>query len=351
MLGLTRPDDRQVNIFPDFAPQLNPVATPPLEDFDVIVEAAGQKVTTGADLHTIFAQNPLGEIKLKVERPAKEDHQKRRWEWKHEPQVIDVVLNPRPVRELGLGMKAGPIVAIRDDSPAMRAGIEEGDVLVEIDGQPLGDPLSLTQRLTPTTSTPEELTIVVDRPVANGKSERKTFQVTPEVPLQSLSLMATNPISVEPLGIAFRVTTDVASVAPGGPAAQAGIKPGDTMTRVEFVPGVDETLINKLSNVAGPSIFDKADLLDGATWPGVLSQLQAVFPQSTVKLTWTRDGKEMSGAATLRESEDFFDDARGLRLYPLQITHTAANWSDAFGLGFRETKEKLVQTTLILRGW
>ena len=349
MLGLTRPDDRQVNIFPNFAPQLNPIATPPLEDFDVVVEAAGQRVTSGADLHTIFAQNPLREIKLKVERPAKEDHQKRRWEWNHEPQVIDVVLKPRPVRELGLGMKIGPIVAVRDDSPAMRAGIEEGDVLVEIDGQPLGDPLSLTQRLTPTTSTPEELTVVVDRPLADGKSERKTFQVTPEVPLQSLSLMATNPISIEPLGIAFRVTTDVASVAPGGPAAKAGLKPGDTLTRVEFVPGVDDALVRKLTNVAGPSMFDKVDLLDGATWPGVVYQLQAVFPQSTVKLTWTRDGKEMSAAATPRDSEEFFDDARGLHLYPLQITHTATSWSDAFGLGFREIKEKLLQTTLILR--
>jgi len=104
-----------------------------------------------------------------------------------------------------------------------------------------------------------------------------------------------------------------------------------------------------MTNVAGPFVFGKADLQDDATWPSVVSQLQAVLPQSTVKLTWTRDGKAMSAEATPRDAEDFFDDARGLRLYPLQITHTATNWGEAFGLGFRETKEKLLQTLLILR--
>jgi regulator of sigma E protease len=349
MLGLTRPDDRQVNIFPDFASQFNPVASPPLEDFDVVVEAAGQKVTSGADLHSIFVQNPLGEMKLKVERPAKEDHQKRRWEWKHEPQIVEVTLKPRPVRDLGVAMKVGPIIAIRENSPAMRAGLQVDDVLVEMNGAPLGDPLALTQRLTPTSSTPAEITIAVDRPGKDGKSERKTFQVTPEMPLQSLMLISTNPIAIEPIGVALRVTNEVASVEAGGPAAKAGLKAGDLMSRVEFVPGADEPTLKKLTNVSGPFLFEKVDLLEKGTWPAVVAQLQAILPESTVKLTWTRNGKEMSAAAVPQDAAEFFDEARGLRLYPLEITHTAANWGEAFQLGFRETKEKLFQTILILR--
>jgi regulator of sigma E protease len=349
MLGLAGPKDRQVNVFPDFAPQMNAVASPPLEDYDVVIEAAGQEVTSGADLQSIFAQNPCGEITLKVERPAKEDHKKRRWEWQHEPQVVDVKLSQRPIRDLGVQMKIGPIMAIRDDSPAMRAGLKEGDVLVEIDGEPIGEPLSLTQRLTPTSSTPAELTIVVLRTGKEGKTERKSFQVTPEQPQQSHSLMWMNPVAIEPIGIAFRVTNDVASVTPGGPAEKAGLRPGDTLTLVAFEPGIDDQAQGKLASVVTPFLFEKVDLADKGSWPAVVSQLQMLPAQSSVTLTWTRNDKKMSGPAAPVDAEDFFDDARGLRLYSLEITHTAANWSEAFGLGFRETKEKLLQTALILR--
>jgi regulator of sigma E protease len=263
--------------------------------------------------------------------------------------VIEVALSPRPVRELGLTVKHGPIVAIREDSPAMRAGLQVDDLLVEIDGQPIGDPLSLTQRLTPKSSMPEEVTVTVERPLPGGKSERKSFQVTPEIPLRSLSLFPTNPISVEPLGIAFRLTDEVAAVAPGGPAAKAGLKKGDKLTRVDFLLGGDDATAEKLKSVHPQAGIDEIVFDDDGTWTEVVYQLQSIFPDSTVKLSWTRGDKAMSAAATPRDSQDFFDDSRGVQLYGLKVMHVAAHWGDAFALGFRETKEKLFQTLLILR--
>ncbi|HEX5106750.1 MAG TPA: site-2 protease family protein, partial [Pirellulaceae bacterium] len=353
LIGLAGPRDRQVNIFPEFAAHLNPAATPTLQDFDVVVEAAGQEVTSGEDLQAIFARQPLGEMKIKVERPAPEDLKKRRWEWQKSPQTIDVVLTPRPIRELGVAMKIGPVLAVRENSPAARAGILVDDQILEIDGQPLGDPLSLSQRLTPGDE-PQDVTITVNRKGAGGKPERKTFTLTPEAPLQSMSLLlqsvaGANPISIEPIGVAFQVTSEVESVAAGGPAEKAGLQSGDIVTKVEWQPGVSDDLAGKLQSIVNPMVFETIDLQDKGTWPTVASRLQAVVPQTKARLTWTRKGKEMSAVLEPRDAADFVDDARGIALYPLEVEHVASDWGDAFALGFRETKDRLFQTLLILQ--
>jgi regulator of sigma E protease len=351
MLGLAGPRDRQVNIFPEFAAHLNPQSNPPLEDYDVIVEAAGEEVTSGEDLQAIFAREPLGNLAIKVERPAPEDRKKRRWEWKHPHKTLSAVLSPRPIRELGLAMKIGPILAIRENSPAMQAGLLVGDQIVQIDGAPVGDPLSLSQRLTPASSTPSEVSIVVERKDRGGKTIQKTLQVVPEMPLQSLMLMGTNPISIESIGVAFDVTDEVAAVDPKGPALKAGLQKGDLVTLVEFVPGVDSGVVTKLESVTGnPFIFEEIDLeKEGAAWPRVVTRLQGLFPQTKVKLTWLRGGKKMTAEVQPQDAAEFFDDTRGVNLYPMEITHIAADWSEASQLGFREIKERLFQTLLILQ--
>jgi regulator of sigma E protease len=145
------------------------------------------------------------------------------------------------------------------------------------------------------------------------------------------------------------VTAEVESVAAGGPAAKAGLQKGDVVTEVEFLPGVSDELVQNLKKLNGPFVFEKIDLQKDGSWPRVMARLQVIFPQSKTKLTWTRGGKIMSGEIAPRDSADFFDDSRGVILYPLEITHIAANWGEAFQLGFRETKERLVQTLLILQ--
>ena len=61
--------------------------------------------------------------------------------------TIPVEVGPRFLRRYGLEMELGPVVAIRPGSPAAAAGVQTGDTIDSIDGQSVGDPLTLPQRI------------------------------------------------------------------------------------------------------------------------------------------------------------------------------------------------------------
>ncbi len=74
----------------------------------------------------------------KNEQPGEQESEVR-------PATIEV--DPTPLRDFGLIMTAGPIVAVQDKSPAAKAGIKSGDRLESIDGKPVGNPLTLPERM------------------------------------------------------------------------------------------------------------------------------------------------------------------------------------------------------------
>ena len=60
---------------------------------------------------------------------------------------MDVDLAPAPFYSLGLEMKIGPLVAIQQGSVASEVGFQVGDELATLNGEPIGDPLTLSQRV------------------------------------------------------------------------------------------------------------------------------------------------------------------------------------------------------------
>src|SRR5207253_1419741 len=193
LIGIGLPHKPEIEIFPPAVEHLNPQASPPLQDYDRVVEAAGQKVTSGADLMAIFAQQPRGSMPIKVERRERTTTGKPVEKPTNPPETIETVLQPKPMREFGLAMKIGPIVAVQAGSPAAKAGLQVDDRIVEIDGKSVGDPLLLSQRLTPEPGTSKTVDIVIERKDRQGKVTRKSLEVVPEPPLQSPGQMPTNP--------------------------------------------------------------------------------------------------------------------------------------------------------------
>lgn len=157
-------------------------------------------------------------------------------------------LNSDLARSLGLKDVRGALVAqVQPDSPAQKAGIQKGDVILEVNGAPVTDSNSLRNRIASmdpgTTAT---VTLVRD-----GKQET-VRPVLGELPTKR---MASNDgdrenaqgrfgLAVEP------VTPDVASqlglksagglvvdeVAPGSPASDAGVRTGDVIEQVNHKP-------------------------------------------------------------------------------------------------------------------
>jgi regulator of sigma E protease len=320
---------------------------PPLADRDLVVAVAGQPVEADHQLDELFVQHPSGPLTITVLRKLKPAEGSPASE-NPPPQRIDVVVPERRMRTLGLAMKMGPVIAVRDGSPAKDAGFQPDDQIEAIDGEPPGDPLSLGQRLTRETGKPVEFT--VSRVDSQGHRIKKTLTVVPQLPRQLNDSYALGVAGIEPVGVAFRVLPEVAAVEPGSPAAAAGLQRGDIITEALFLPANEESGQREIAAASEESLepMPLDDVLK--TWPMVFSRMQVVLPDTKVKLTWQRGGKSHSQELLPVDAEKFFDESRNLVFYAPKNTHIAENFPEAVSLGFRETKDRVTEVLRVLVG-
>jgi Do/DeqQ family serine protease len=153
-------------------------------------------------------------------------------------------------QSLGLTEVKGALVSsVTKDSPAGRAGIERGDVIVSVDGQPVNDGNSLRNRIA-SRSPGSAVTIGLLRDgrektvratlgqVASAKA--KAGRTEPgEGGRLGLALQPVTPELAKELGLSASSGLYVAEVEPDGPAADAGIRPGDVIEQVNRKPVTD----------------------------------------------------------------------------------------------------------------
>ncbi len=146
------------------------------------------------------------------------------------------------------GVLVGDVMA---DSPAQRAGLQSGDVIVEMDGQPVG-PLGAFRNRVASLKPDRQVQLVVLRE-GNRESLDVTIGILPgnqavaaEEPSQAgslgLSVTAWNPQLAEKHGHVGQSGVIVTKVASGSAADLAGIQPGALITEVnrQKVDNLDE---------------------------------------------------------------------------------------------------------------
>ncbi|PWU18536.1 MAG: peptidase [Candidatus Rokuibacteriota bacterium] len=130
---------------------------------DVITEYDGHKVTRSEDLPKLVAETPAGrEVKMTIVRDGKtmtlqpkvakldEPDQKVASETGEKGKLGVAVepVTPAIAEDLGLKEARGLVVRrVEDDSPAANAGIQPGDVILEVDHQPVKDVAGLRQAI------------------------------------------------------------------------------------------------------------------------------------------------------------------------------------------------------------
>jgi serine protease Do len=157
-------------------------------------------------------------------------------------------VTPELAKSFGLKEKKGALVAeIVSGSPAEKAGVEQGDIIVEFDGKEVADSKDLP-RMVASTPVGKSVTLklsrdgkILDRQVKVGEMEEKTEMAKTPSMKKSLGITVQNitPELAKGLGLKKETGVVVTGVDPGSPAAQAGIRAGDVIREVNRKPVTD----------------------------------------------------------------------------------------------------------------
>jgi serine protease Do len=150
-------------------------------------------------------------------------------------------LTPDLTKSFGLTDKKGALVSqVMPGSPAAKAGIEQGDVILEFDGNAIAESKDLPQIVA---ATPVDKSVDV-KVYRNGKTVDREVKISA---MEETSETSTKPMHKKTLGISVQNLTPelarrlrsnsdsgviVTRVEPGSPAAEAGIQTGDIIREV-----------------------------------------------------------------------------------------------------------------------
>jgi serine protease Do len=157
-------------------------------------------------------------------------------------------VTPELAKSFGLKEKKGALVAqVVPGSPAEKAGIEQGDILIEFDGKNVTDSKDLP-RMVASTPVGKAVTVklsrdgkVLDRQVKVGEMKEKAEVTQTPSTKKSLGISVQNitPEMAKDLGLKKETGVVVTGVEPGSPAADAGIRTGDVIREVNRRPVTD----------------------------------------------------------------------------------------------------------------
>jgi len=153
-------------------------------------------------------------------------------------------VTPELAKSFDLKEKKGALVGqVVSGSPAEKAGIEQGDVILEFDGKEVADSKDLP-RIVASTPVGKGVTVklsrngkLVDHQVKVGELEEKA-EVAKTPTHRSLGITVQNltPEIAKGLGLKKETGVVVTRVEPGSPAANAGIQTGDLIQEVNRKP-------------------------------------------------------------------------------------------------------------------
>lgn len=140
---------------------------------------------------------------------------------------------------LGLADAKGAIVAdVTEESPALAAGIKQGDTILSFDGKDIADSRDLSRKVAQVKPGAEvPVTVIRDGKTMNISVKIGTMPTDPKMASKDGGKDQEKSVSLADLGIKVAPAQDgpgvmVTEVAPGSAAAERGLKAGDTILEV-----------------------------------------------------------------------------------------------------------------------
>jgi regulator of sigma E protease len=293
-------------------------AKPAFEPGDTVRTVDGVAVNTYAELLAELSQKPSATLILGVDRQAK---------GAATPERVEISLPPQPRRQTGITIGPATVAAVQENSPAAAAGIEPGDTILAVAGEPAGDPLTLEDRLVAFVG--KEATLTVGR---EGKPPREVAITPREVTWRDDETSGAGcRVAVSALGVALLVADTVTDVVAGSPAAKAGLVAGDRLTRANLL------LPGEPADAEGVPISTK-----NPNWPAVVAAIQQLPAGTKLALeVASAAGPTRSLELEPVEADDLFVVDRGLVFDPVFEKVQARSVGEAFSRGLRKAGEDL----------
>jgi M6 family metalloprotease-like protein len=172
---------------------------------------------------------------------------------------------------LDVGLKGAVVAQVEADSPAARAGLQVGDVVRTVDGKAVVSPADVRDLLS-NKAPGDGLAVVVAR-----KDKDESLSVTLTAVSHPLTAGQRAIIGVQ-MGQAEGDGAKIDVITPGKPAAEAGLKPGDVILKVnEVAIHAADQLGNALADHKPGDVVGLV-VLRGKTEFGVLTKLAADSP-------------------------------------------------------------------------
>ncbi|MBX3443861.1 MAG: RIP metalloprotease RseP [Planctomyces sp.] len=332
--SLQAPPVRDTKKYPIVQPG-SPAATVDFQPGDRIIAAQGQSIQHFRELERLLAQYRDEPITLDVERKGTSGAKEQ----------VQLTLAPQPFRGLGLRMSMGRIAAVRNDSPAARAGIQKNDLITHVDSQDVGrdiDPLRLPDYFSERAG--QEVVIRVKQEQTGNEPRTQEFTVIPDdrLPWSEPPFEEKAPLSIPSLGVAFDVLPNILSVREDGAAANLGLQPGDSVVGVTIpqdpaLKGSKSTTIN----------------VGTAGWAYAFHRLQLQPSVTQVSLEVKKSGKDnqtFNVDVELQPIEGWNQTTtRGLLLAGMTEDRKADNLGDALAMSWTHTRNSVVDIYLTLR--
>ena len=252
---------------------------------------------------------------------------------------LQVSLPPVALKQPDVRFGMGPVVGVISGSVGDEAGFQKGDVIQSFNGEPVGDPVTLPQRMANLTG--ERVVFQVLR--SSDEEAQSTQEITVESLPISHFLTPAAPYStgcLQGLGVAYGCDNIVVA------SELDAVQPGDRLDSVQLV----KTKANQ--DKIDARKLQKQPLGDYLSWFYIHQTGQASLPGFNLQLNFSRDHSEQQIVVIpeWQDSTENFSWERGIMFAPLERLHQARGWGEAFQLGLRRTGQDMSRVGQTI-GW